>query len=269
MKAEEKAEVPEPFREGWKPIMPMDSPLYGKLPWELRGVEGILLFAELDEDYYDLAEEMVPTDLELTGRCGYYFGSYERTGLGVYGEVIATIEVEGGPLDGPGAYCPCIYVDSVIPHTGGREALGAPKKIANIELRKDRNMITATMERPDGVNLVTCIGRLETEIGPEAIVGGMEQFGEEEAAEYGVVSLRVIPNMDATEPESVRLVKWGIDFKESPEAEVWTGEFSIDFPVKSDLDPLYKIRPKNILFGSYSVNVKASFLPAELIKEYK
>jgi acetoacetate decarboxylase len=54
-----------------------------------------------------------------------------------------------------GFYIPYIYVTNDAALAIGREWIGAPKKLAKIQLKKEYDVVQGTLERPSGKRLVT------------------------------------------------------------------------------------------------------------------
>lgn len=89
-----------------------------------------------------------------------------------------------------GYYIPYIYVTSDAALTAGREVVGAPKKLANIDILKE-NDILGYLERPKGKRLVSVTVKPEQRVSEEFIEPLMPRRLE-------LYSLRVLPPIEVT-----------------------------------------------------------------------
>jgi len=217
--------------------MPLDSPLYDESPWEYDNCEAIAAFVALDET----AEGLLPEGLEPYSKPiqgGYWISHYPFSTLGEYYEALLVIQVKdfNGNM---GYYIPYIYVTNDAALAAGREVVGAPKKLAHIDLQKEYNTITGVLERPKGKRLltVTMFPNARAE-GPliDAIL----------PRETPLLSLRVIPSLKGGKPEIAQLISWAavIDFHKDTQGrqKLWVGPASVTYDSPSAVDPIHELK---------------------------
>lgn len=122
----------------------------------------------------------------------------------------------------------------------GREIWGFPKKLAAIELRAERDMIFATMERPAGLRLASAVMRPER---PARPAHGTPRHG---------VSLRVIPAAEANaeRPACAEIIE---TVTETKLIEAWEGTGSVAFAESSVLDPWGRFPVRRVVAATYQV----------------
>ncbi|MBW2053731.1 MAG: acetoacetate decarboxylase family protein [Deltaproteobacteria bacterium] len=193
--------------------MPVDAPLYATPPIHYRNVEAIGITYETDEE---AAMNILPEGLELPtpAVATILLIQYTENELGPYEEVILGLPCL---LDGKARfYIPYIVVNTLAPLAAGREIWGYPKKMADINITSEEDMIIGTVERPEGNRIVTIGFRPGAEKEWEA------------PEEGGGLSLRVIP---------------------SPEG----GTSWVQFDSQSPFDPWHKLCVKQILDAEMSI----------------
>ncbi|MBW1708612.1 MAG: acetoacetate decarboxylase family protein, partial [Deltaproteobacteria bacterium] len=144
-----------------------------------RNVEAIGITYETDEE---AAMNILPEGLELPtpAVATILLIQYTENELGPYEEVILGLPCL---LDGKARfYIPYIVVNTLAPLAAGREIWGYPKKMADINITSEEDMIIGTVERPEGNRIVTIGFRPGAEKEWEA------------PEEGGGLSLRVIPS---------------------------------------------------------------------------
>ncbi|HLH50998.1 MAG TPA: acetoacetate decarboxylase family protein, partial [Roseiarcus sp.] len=138
--------------------MPADAPAYQAPPYHYRNAQAVSIKFETDPD---AALDALPEPLELIepacANLSVYW--YPFSTFGPYHEAILRLYArhDGKPL----TYIQQIFVDAEPPLLAGREVWGFPKKLAQIELARDRDMIVGKLERPAGVRLATIVMRPE------------------------------------------------------------------------------------------------------------
>lgn len=217
--------------------MPLDSPLYDESPWEYDSCEAVAAFVTFEET----AEGLLPEGLEPYSKPiqgGFWISHYPFSTLGEYYEVLLVIQVKD--LKGNmGYYIPYIYVTNDAALAAGREVVGAPKKLAHIDLQKEFNTVTGVLERPKGKRLltVTMFPNARAE-GPliEAIL----------PRETPLLSLRVIPSLNGGKPEIAQLISWTavIDFHKDLQGrqKLWVGPASVTYDSPSAVDPIHELK---------------------------
>ena len=229
--------------------MPVDAPLYGKPPIYYKDVEGIFISYETDED---AAADMLPEGLELPSpaTASVMFIQYHFSTLGAYDEVILGIDClwKGAPK----VYIPHIVVsNNEVPLAGGREIWGFAKKLADIRVIREGDLIMGTMERPKGNRIVTAIFK------PEVRVKDAEMPLE-------ALSLRVIPGCEIGAEATAELVESECKVIN---ADLWTGVASVQFNSTSTFDPWHRLEVKKVLGGQY-VNYDYELGLLKMLKKY-
>ncbi len=216
--------------------MPGDAPLYARPPIHYRFAEAITISYETDPDE---AAKLLPEGLILPepATAALIFVKYPFSTLGQYEETILCIPcLFNGELK---IYIPHIVVNNDIPQAAGREIWGYPKKIADVTISKEFDMVVGKMERPKG-NLICSAG-----MRPETPV-------EEAESGIGVLSLRVIPSPEKDAPPSL------MELIEVPQnvtvVESFSGPGWVRFHADSTLDPWHKLRVKQVLGANYRVS---------------
>ncbi|MBS7251924.1 MAG: acetoacetate decarboxylase family protein [Candidatus Freyarchaeota archaeon] len=178
----------------------------------------------------DIIQKILPPPLEA-GKEGIvlvFIAEYPESNFGVtYNESAMFVQASFPAREGKinGVYCPCMYVDNDVAMIGGREIYGLPKKIAKINLERQGDRVTGTLER-DGVTLVDMEAKLTGKI------EGTMSFGP-------TFSLRAFPSPDM---EGLSLAEiLSIDITTEPK-EAYTATGTIKFE-KSESDPLYEVEP--------------------------
>lgn len=230
--------------------MPADAPAYQAPPYHYRNAQAVSIKFETDPD---AALDVLPEPLDLIepacANLSVYW--YPFSTFGPYHEAILRLYArhEGKPL----TYIQQIFVDTEPPLLAGREVWGFPKKLAQIELARDRDMIVGKLERPAGVRLATIVMR------PEQPVLQLGSNGP-------TTGLRIIPSADpaTTRPALAELV--AADSQHSLR-EAWEGPASISFPDRSSLDPVDRFPVRRIVkavYMEYDITLPAGRVIARL-----
>ena len=226
--------------------MPLDSPLYEEAPWEYDDCEAIAAFVTLD----DTAEELLPEGLEPYSKPiqgGWWIAHYPFSTLGEYYEALLVIQV--ADLKGNiGYYIPYIYVTNDAALAAGREVVGAPKKLAHIDLQKEYNTVTGVLERPKGKRLLTVT------MFPNARAEGplIETILPRETP---LLSLRVIPSIKGGKPEIAQLISWtaviNLHKDSQGRPKTWVGPASVTYDSPSAVDPIHNLKVIETLTALY------------------
>ncbi|MDY7082129.1 MAG: acetoacetate decarboxylase family protein, partial [Halobacteria archaeon] len=153
--------------EGMSP--PFDSSIYGasyspgtpgtEYEIEYSDCDALMAFFRCSEDVVDILPEGVePFSQPPQG--GIFVTRYPFSTVGTYNEFLAVVQVKDTNGD-MAYYIPYIYVTNDAAMAAGREWAGAPKKIADIEMEKDKDVLQGTMERPEGKRLLTITSKPE------------------------------------------------------------------------------------------------------------
>jgi acetoacetate decarboxylase len=214
---------------------PAHAPLYARPPIYYKNIEAIWINYETDEE---AALDQLPEGLELPSPAiaTLMLIRYPFSTLGAYEEAILGIHCiwQGEEK----FYIPHIVVNNDVPLAAGREIWGFPKKMAQITLEKEADLIWGKVERPRG-NLI-CTGGVRPEK-PAAL----------EASETVVWSacLRVIPSPEeGAGPSVAELVQ--VPSKITI-LGAWQGPGWIHFETSSVIDPWYKLPVKQIVDATY------------------
>ncbi|MBW2091007.1 MAG: acetoacetate decarboxylase family protein [Deltaproteobacteria bacterium] len=210
--------------------MPVHAPLYAAPPIYYYNAEAIGITYETDEE---AAMDILPDGLELPSPvlATILLIRYPESGLGPYEEVILGLPClfEGQER----FYIPYIVVNTVAPLAAGREVWGFPKKLADIDIMTDEDMIIGAMERPTGNRIVTMGFRPEQEVEVEQPEGG------------GSIALRVIPSPEENAGPSVA------ELVEVPSGVMVTRAYSgtgwVQFESRSSLDPWHKLSVNQVV----------------------
>lgn len=127
---------------------PRTSPLYPPAPYLYTGLRMAVAMYQIDAS---AASQLLPPGVEFggLGACVAVFAEYPESTVGTYNEVVFLVSADYRGT--PGFYCPFIYVTTDATLASGREIWGFPKKIADISVIKDGDMIEARLARAGAV----------------------------------------------------------------------------------------------------------------------
>jgi acetoacetate decarboxylase len=207
--------------------MPVDAPLYGRLPVNYSDVSMLIFEYTTDPE---AAAALLPAQLELTDPAValLLFAEYPQSDLGPYNEVAQALvcTYKGQTM----TYAVRLHVTNDAALTMGRESGGFPKKMGDISFAKDPAYVSA-LERPAGQRVCSAVmektEKLPTLLDP-----------------IDFASLRVIPNIEPGAPPSLcQLMQTRWLF---PAGELWNGTGSFQFATV-DSDPYYKLPVRQVL----------------------
>lgn len=236
--------------------MPLDAPLFGRLPVLYRGVT-MLIYEYITSA--EAAAALLPAQCQLidvpnapkAAVAMLLFAEYQWSTIGPYNEVAQAI--------------PCIYKGKLMTYavrlhvttdralTMGRECGGFAKKLGDIPFKHDMSY-ASWLDRPTGMRI--CSGVMEP--------GSKLPANSEHAlSAIDFISLRVMPNIgDPDHPSLCQLMrtKWLFE-----NGETWMGNGSFSLTGVSSLDPYHKLpclQPyKNLLYmGEMQVSADAGIL---------
>jgi len=163
-----------------------------------------------------------------------------------------------------GYYIPYIYVTNDAAMAAGRELAGAPKKLADIDIKNELDFLQGTLERPAGKRLITFTFKpVERAMGD--VVEAYFPYP------TPLLSVRHLPWVKEPGDGVTQLISWyaEIDFHKDPKGEstIWMGPASITYDSPSEFDPVHKLKFDEVLAALYfqfdmKLNVK------EVQKEY-
>ena len=220
---------------------PQNAPLFQKPPFYYRNVEAVVVYYETDEE---AALELLPEDLELQTPpvVGIRLFNAPFTTLGAYSAAVVQL---GCLWQGqPKAFVCYQIVTGDAAMAAGREIWGYPKKLGHVEIAKETQLITATVERPRKVRLCTATIKPEEPMDEAAIASTVPQLGPN-------VNLKVIPSgAEGEGPSLVQLIESG---GSGSVREFWRGPGSLTFDYPSPIDPWHRLAVKKIIGVYYSV----------------
>ncbi|MHB8490888.1 MAG: acetoacetate decarboxylase family protein [Solirubrobacteraceae bacterium] len=227
---------------------PLDSPLYEFDP--LRGVEywGCRTLVALFTVTGDLAG-LLPEGLQAVGENPLgmvLIAEYGGSTLGRYSELTSLVQVrtEDGML---AMYVPYIYVTNDAALAAGREVIGAPKKLAAIEIANECDVVQGTLERPAGKRLATLTVKPSRRLDP-AVLGTAIPPG------TPCLSLRHLP----APPGGTfvhELVQWSSELFLHSDANgeqcAFTGPGSLTYDSPSAIDPVHRLGVGTLIATAY------------------
>ena len=188
-------------------------------------------------EYYtslDIVQAIIPDCFELEEKpvARVFINNFGMSQLGQYREIIYAVEVSYRGVKY--SYVPYIYVTNEAALISGREPIGYPKLMADIEFspmeEKTTPLISCVMSRPSNVPLMYGVFR------PVSYVGRAEDLPKEQtaAATPTMISLRSIPG----NPPVTELAPAGSSVIAG---DVWLCKGCVSFTGYSDIDDLHRI----------------------------
>ncbi len=226
---------------------PLDAPLYqidtdrGVEYWNCRAVMAAF---SIGEDVSDL----VPSGLHVpdTPLGAVFIADYGASTLGPYAEFVSLIQVVDDEGE-QGMYIPYIYVTNDSAMAAGRELLGAPKKLAEISLSAELDVVSGSISRPAGTPLATVVVSPVDRLDP----GLMEMVLPEGTPFY---SLRYLPAPSGG-AEVNELVKWNSDLALHEDSFgdplAFSGPGSLTYPSCSAVDPVHRLKVESTIATMY------------------
>lgn len=243
--------------------IPLDAPLYeveserGGEYWNCEGITVLFTVAGPVTDL--LPEGLAPTADPPVG--GVMFYRCGASTMGPYLEEMSFLlaRTEGGKT---GVYVPYIYVTTDVALAAGREAMGYPKKLADIRLTRWSDLVQGTLERPPGKRLVTVtmkpFDRLDAAT-REALVED----------EVSVFTLRDMPGLDG-HGGLTQLFESSFETRSRKDARgndiVFTGPVSVTYDSPSVIDPVHNLQIREIIAGIYR-EFDAVLRPRDILRE--
>jgi acetoacetate decarboxylase len=222
--------------EQWGYTNPVISPLYSPPPLIWRDTKVVLV---LYETSLNRIRSVLPEPMEPWGNKVIAWVSDTPMGTqGACGE--ACLYVQAKFKDYVGTYEPYLYVTTEIPLAAGREIWGFCKKLANINLRLEKEIVRGEVERV-GTKIMTI----------QTTVDAPASYDELPWGNAGVFSLKVIPAAAEGEPPLRQLVLTAGTVN-AVEGHFFKGRGSIAFE-HSDIDPLDILQPERVIAGYYGI----------------
>ena len=203
--------------------MPVNAPLYGRLPVMYKGVSMLIYEYVTDAN---AAAALLPAQLELENDppiITMLFAEYQWSSLGPYNEIAQTI---GCKYNGKSMkYTTLLHVTNDTALTMGRECGGIPKKMGHIPFGRDPNY-SCRLERPLGTRI--CSAVMQQTVKASFALPNLD-----------FISLRLIPNIETPDTPSLRqLMQTTWIFQNG---ELWLANGSFTFEGMNDLDPYCKL----------------------------
>ncbi len=228
--------------------IPFDAPLFevdtdrGQEYWNCEGTT--VLFTVRGPVAALLPEGLALADDPPIGAVSFY--RYGGSIFGPYLEVTSILRVrtESGLT---GLYVPYIYVTTDVAMASGREGMGAPKKLAAIELTRWSDIVQGTLERPPGKRLITVTMKPFDRLDPAL----KEAFVSDERI---VFTLRHVPGLDG-HGGLTQLIATSMQTRSHKDARgndiVFTGPVSLTYDSPSVIDPVHNLQVGEIIAGVY------------------
>lgn len=230
----------------WKST-PLDAPLFQMDPErgiEYWGCKAVMATFTVGGDIADLVPRGLHLDTPAFG--AVLIADYGASSIGPYGEYVSLLRVvdDNGVA---GMYIPNIYVTNDAALTAGREVLGAPKKLASVEVEVTSQAVVGSLTRPAACPLAQLIvapaERLGAELLDALLPPGTPFF-----------SLRHLPGPPGA-TQVHELIRWNCDLAIRADAFGdplrFTGPASINYPTRSAIDPVHRLEVDTFLGGAY------------------
>jgi acetoacetate decarboxylase len=220
--------------EKWGYSNPIIAPLYPKPPIYWPEAEVQLILYETEEKN---VKQVIPFPLEPNGNEVIAWISYfPLSTQGRFHEAALYVQVKYGKYKG--VYEPFLYVTNEVPLTAGREIWGYQKKLANINLTLERELVKGVVERA-GVKVMEATSVLERPAKIEEL-----PFGP-------IFSLKNIPAAELRQKPLRQLVLTEGKFVPR-KGQFFGGRGSINFE-RSEIDPTYKLAPTKVAAGYFGI----------------
>ncbi len=228
--------------------MPIDAPLYDIDPvrgveyWNCRALTAV--FTVTGEVTRLIPEGLGPASPEPIGMV--MIAEYGGSTIGRYAELTTFVQViaDDGRV---GMYIPYIYVTGDAAMAAGREVLGAPKKLAAIELADAYDVVQGTIERPAGKRLATLTVKPSARLDPAVVQAVL-------APGTPFFSLRHIP----APPGGMlvhELVEWSSEIALHRDGAgdelIFTGPGSLTYDSPSEIDPIHRLGVGTMIASTY------------------
>ena len=226
---------------------PLDAPLFrmdSERGIEYWGCRAVMAGFTVAGDVGDLVPRGLHVDSPAIG--AVLVADYGASTLGPYGEFVSFLRVvdDAGT---EGLYVPYIYVTDDAAMAAGREVLGAPKKLAAIDVQVRPEAVVGTLARPSDCTLASVIvqpaERLPAELLDAFLPSGTPLF-----------SLRHLPGPQGATQVS-ELIQWNCDLAVHKDAFgddlAFTGPGSVNYPGRSGVDPVHRLEVDTLMAATY------------------
>lgn len=218
----------------WGYTNPIIAPLYVEPPiyWVGARVQLVVYETELERIQAVIPEPLEPIDNKVIA----WVSDLPLGTQGPGGEACLYVRVRFGNYEG--TYEPFLYVSHEIPLCAGREIWGYCKKLANISLTWDKEIIRGEVERR-GTKIITLLTTADYPASLDEVPLGP------------VFSLKYIPGAAKDEPPIRQLVYTKAELTARP-GHFFKGMGSVAFE-RSEIDPTYLLEPTKVIAGYYGI----------------
>ena len=218
--------------------MPLLSPSYPPGPYRFINREYLIITYETD---LDLLKQVVPEPLEVTEPLVKFefIRMPDSTGFGNYTESGQVIPVRYNKQ--PGAYTLAMYLDDHPPIAGGREIWGFPKKLAQPQLKVEKETLIGTLDYGNTRVATGTMGYKYQSLDQKKVLEAMT------GANY---LLKIIPHVDGS-TRICELVEYHLT--DIAIKGAWTGPADLDL-FKHALAPVASLPVKRVVSALHMVS---------------
>lgn len=240
-------------RERLAKSMPVDAPLYPRLPVHYRDTELLTIVYETDPQ---TVLDLIPEGLELpppATATAMALGNRWTT-IGPSTEMMIALHgsCEGTPI----RFVPYMLVDADAAMAVGREVWGIPKKLGKVTITHEHEIAMCQVERPTGNLLATALVAPEQPVRPEELPPSGGPFA----------YLKVIPDSEGgPQPAVAEITASRTVF--TP-IEIWRGRGSLHLTGSSLLDPWHRV-PVCTVRAAFSLRADVELNYPQVIKRYR
>ena len=232
---------------------PYGAPLVPKLPIRLRRTEILTVVYRTD---HAAADALIPKPLELADDlCAVHiYRMHDAEWFGVYCESAFQLPVVL-PDGSRGTYSPFLVLESDAAVAAGREAYGQPKKLGQVTLAPDGDLLVGRVAR-NGIDLATATIVWKQEV---AAPGALDELIPGSGHN---VNLRILPDDGAT----YRRELIARTFDNVVEHEAWTGPATLELRANAQV-PVHRLAVREVVLGLHRM-VDLSLPPGRVIHRY-
>lgn len=220
--------------------IPLNAPLYPTgTPIVYYGCKVVVVLATVDRSS---VEPLLPEGVDVASEqplAAFWVGDYPMSNVGSYKEALVAIQVS--TKDVPLAYyIPYIYVTNDQALASGRELLGAPKKLAEINMRWEGELLKGELIRGSKLLEITLQPR------EKGTLEGLKAIMPEEIP---LLSVRALPPV-GDHPGIAQLVQWHAKIILPANPKILVGPAALKL-AGTVADPLDEIKVTSVISGFY------------------
>jgi acetoacetate decarboxylase len=221
--------------------IPLNAPLYPTgVPIVYYGCRVMVALATVDRSSID---PLLPEGVDVTSDqplAVFWVGEYPMSNVGSYREALIALQVSTRDL--PLAYyIPYIYVTNDQALAAGRELLGAPKKLAEINMRWEGELLKGELVRGSKLLEITVQPR------EKGTLEGLKAIMPEEIP---LLSIRTLPPI-RDHPGIAQLVQWRAKIIIPEKPRILIGPAALKL-ARTIADPLDEIKVTSVITGLYT-----------------